>query len=417
MDTGAFALLSLTILAFSLVSKRLEMSLVTPPMVFTLVGIALGVLGAVHTETESELIKLLAEFTLILVLFTDAMRLDFSAFRAEYNLAARLLGIGLPLTIALGAIVAFYMFPELGLLEAALLASVLAPTDAALGLAVVSNPRVPVRIRQTLNVESGLNDGIALTVVLFFIAAVAAEGAGRGSAEWVNIVTLQLVLGPLIGGAVGFAGASVIDNADEKGWISPVFSRISTLALALLAYSLAEMAGSNGFISVFVAGILIGYSSKGRVCRSLFVFVEAEGQLLTLLVFIAFGATMVVPFWDAFTWRTLAYALLSLTLIRMLPASLSLFGTGLRWQTVHFLSWFGPRGIASIIYGLLLYDEGLPQSDTLFPTIVLTVLLSTFLHGMSAAPLADLYGKAIERIREHEEHPELQVVPELPLRH
>ena len=413
MTAQPIIIIALGILLFGLVSKRLQMSIVTPPMAFTALGFLLGTLGLVGLGLESTLVKILVELTLVLVLFTDATRIDLRLLKDQYGLALRLLGIGLPLTIFLGAGVGTLLFSEFSFWQVALLAAILAPTDAALGQAVVSDERVPVRIRQTLNVESGLNDGLALPVILLFISLVTMEA--EGAVAWLGLVGLQLLLAPVIGGIIGYLGGELVDRAVRAKWMNVTFSRLAALALALLTFSGAELLGSNGFIAAFVAGLVLG-NTKREACKQLYDFAETEGQLLTLFVFLIFGALMVPSALAVLSWQTVLYAFLSLSLVRMVPVALSLLGTKLQRATVLFLGWFGPRGIASIIYGLLLLEHTLPQAEELFNIISLTVLLSTFLHGLSAAPLAKLYGKSVETMKTAD-RPELMDVTEMPLRY
>ena len=413
MTHETIAIVALGILLFGLVSERLQTSVLTLPMAFTALGLLLSALGLMQLSVESTMVEMLAELTLVMILFTDATRIDLSLLRREYALALRLLGAGLPLTVAAGAGVGALLLDGFSFWEVAVLAAILAPTDAALGQAVLSDERVPVRIRQTLNVESGLNDGLALPVVLLFISL--AEMTSEGTAYWLSFIGLQLLLAPVVGVLVGYLGGALVERATRAEWMSPVFTKLSAIALAMLAFTLAELIGGNGFIAAFVAGLTLGNTQR-EVCHRLSEFAETEGQLLTLFVFLVFGAVMVSPALAALSWQAALYAVLSLTLIRMLPVALSLLGAGLQRETALFLGWFGPRGIASIIYGLLLLEQSLPQGERLFSVIVLTVLLSTFLHGLTAAPLAERYGNRV-KMKGAPGTPEMEPVTEMPLRY
>jgi NhaP-type Na+/H+ or K+/H+ antiporter len=394
MHADQLALVAFALLLFGAVSKKAERSPLTPPIFFVLVGLAMSprALGWLDLDVDGSVIHALAELTLVLVLFTDASRIDLACLRREESLPARLLGIGLPLTILAGFAAALALLPGIEPSEALLLAAVLAPTDAALGQAVVSNPRVPVRIRQSLNVESGLNDGIALPVVLVFASLAGAREEAGGVGYWLGFAALAVTLGPLVGGLVGWAGGRLVEHGTRAGWITRAFEQLAALGLALLAFSAAELVGGNGFIAAFAAGLTVGNVARS-VCPCLHEFGEAEGQLLTLLVFLVFGGVMVpmaLPLLDA---RAFAYALASLTIVRMVPVALALLGTGLRPASVAFLGWFGPRGLASILFALLVVEEGrLESGPFLVAVVVLTVLLSTLLHGVTAYPLARRYG-------------------------
>ncbi|MDH3728406.1 MAG: cation:proton antiporter [Myxococcales bacterium] len=396
MDSTTFMWIALFVLGYGLVSKRLERTIVTPPMVFVTLGLVFGSgsLAALSMHIDQGVIHVLAELTLVLVLFGDAARIDLRVLRNELGLPARLLGIGMPLTIILGALVAMVVFPQVTWLEAATLGAILAPTDAALGQAVVSTPSVPLRIRQALNVESGLNDGIAVPVVLIF-AALASMGGGdaRTASEWVWFAALQVTLGPLAGVLVAWVGGRLINWSEDRGWMNSSFARLAGIALALLAFASAEHIGGNGFIAAFVAGMTLGNSQRGQ-CEYLYEFLEAEGQLLVLLVFLLLGVSLAWPALAQGDGRMWLYAVLSLTVIRMVPVAISMVGSGLRAPSVVFLGWFGPRGLASLLFAILILEEAaLPHGDLVFDVVILTVLASVFAHGMSAAPAAEWYGR------------------------
>ncbi len=392
---------ALAILAFGAISGRAERWPLTPPMFFIGVGWLASPqgLGLIHVDVSGSVFHTLAEMTLVVVLFTDASRIDLSCLRREGGLPFRLLGMGMPLTLALGTGVGLLLFPELSWIEAALLAAILAPTDAALGQAVVSNPLVPVRIRQTLNVESGLNDGIALPLVLVLAAFAGATEGETEAGYWLRFAGLAVTLGPAVGGVVGFLGAKGLEYGVANGWVNVAFQRLSALGLALLAFALAEVIGGNGFIAAFIAGLTLGNAGR-NVCETLYEFGETEGQLLTLLVFLVFGAVMLPNALEHVGVTALVYAALSLTLVRMLPVALSLLGSGLKPASFAFLGWFGPRGLASILFVLIVVEEGLLANGPLLEgLVVLTVFASAMLHGATAYPLARRYGEFVTSIR------------------
>lgn len=415
MDIHTLGLTAAALLMYALVSGRLQSTVITAPLVFILIGSLLGSTGIAHIELNNTVIQFIAEFTLILVLFTDAARIDLVAVKKDHNLPQRLLLVGLPLTILCGTLLALALFSGFSIWEAALLAALLAPTDAALGQSVVSSKTVPVRIRQAINIESGLNDGIALPAVLLFASlAEGAIGAHEGTGTWVQFILLQLILGPVIGLLVGAAGAAATDRATDRGWMGEDFLGISILALAVLLYVISESVGGNGFIAVFVGGMMYGNRLK-HTTTFLFEFMETEGQLLMLMTFLIFGAVMLPEALEHARPVHLVYALTSLSLVRILPVLVALSGTGLRLPTKLFLGWFGPRGLASILFLLLILEESeLEASTTIFTVTVLTVALSALLHGLSAAPLANMFGRSTARMGESEEN---RHAVEIPLRH
>ena len=418
MSTLGLAVVALFVLGFGLVSKRIQTTLVTAPMVFVLFGVVMGPsgFGLLDVALDSPAVRLLAELTLVLVLFTDAARIDLVRLRREHNIPLRLLGIGLPLTVLAGTLAGVALLSELTLWEALVLAVILAPTDAALGQAVVSSSRVPVRIRQALNVESGLNDGLALPLLLFAISLGAMGEHATESAFWLRFALFQVVLGPVVGAAVGYFGGRLVSWAGRTGWMSDVFRDLAALGLALLAYAGAEVVGGNGFIAAFTAGLMLGNTARS-LCSSLYEFAEAEGQLLMLLSFLVFGAVMVGPALDGLGLASVLYALASLTLVRMVPVWISLTGLGLEPTTRAFLGWFGPRGIASILYGLLLLEGSeLDHQAAVFGVTMLTILLSVFLHGITAWPGVRWYGGWAESMSDEPDQPEMQPVSEMPVR-
>ena len=415
MGVEAIALVALAFFLYALVSGRLDGTMLTAPLIFVVVGFLVGAggFGILQVDAGHSTLHIVAELTLILVLFSDAARIDLMRVKTDHNLPLRMLVIGLPFAIAFGTLVATALFPEFSFWEAALLAALLAPTDAALGQAVVMAKAVPIRIRQAINIESGLNDGIALPAVLLFAAL---AGAAHGSAEgndWIRFGILQVTLGPLAGIAVGFIGARLLDAAAESGRASTSFQGIAILALAILSYLVAEMIGGNGFISAFVAGMVFGNTVRHE-CSFLFEFMETEGQLLMLVTFLVFGAVLLPEGLANAEPAHFVYAALSLTVIRMLPIAISLLGSGVRLPTQLFLGWFGPRGLASILFVLLILEEAeINHQSEILSITVITVALSIVLHGVSAAPFATAYGRLAERMGDCEES---KSVADMPLR-
>jgi sodium/hydrogen antiporter len=395
-DYPVIVFTALLILGYGIFSKLTEKSIISAPMVFVTVGIMISFfVGEEWREgINAKWVEPIAQITLILVLFIDASTLNLKALMKDRRLPMRLLFIGLPLTMVLGILLAIPLFPGIDIWSLALMALILSPTDAALGLAVVTSEIVPLRIRQTINVESGLNDGIALPPILVCIAVLSGLSTEETGVTYWSLFTLkQFVYGPLIGGLVGWAGGYLVDVASRHGWMNHMFQRLASIAIAILAYSLAEMVHGNGFIAAFFAGMLLGTRTK-EIRDRIHEFGEAESQALILFIFLLLGMIMVpfsIPYWDI---QTVIYALLSLTVIRMLPAAISLLGTKLSWGTIGFIAWFGPRGIASVLYLLMaIIALGREGNEKIAAVITLTVLMSIFLHGITAIPFSKLYQK------------------------
>ena len=392
MSWLAIGSVSALFLAFGLFGKRLDRFPLTGPMIFVAFGLIAWRTDLVTLSPDHILVHGLAEVTLVVVLFADAARIDIRRLRREHALPIRLLFAGIPLTVLLGTGAALLLLPVLSVWEAALVATILAATDAALGQAVVSSPVVPLRIRNTLNVESGLNDGLALPFVLIF-ASLASMG-GEGASHWIRFGLMQVSLGPLAGIVVGALGALGVQTALKRKWTSAPHEGIATVATAALAVAVAEGIGGNGFIAAFVAGLTFGNLIPRR-CDFVHEFAESEGQLLTLATFGLVGAC-VIP--HALANSELAwwlYAVAALTVIRMLATSLALTGAKVRASAHLFLGWFGPRGLASILFAMIALEEvELENADVIRGVVAATVLLSVFLHGASAFPLANWFGKS-----------------------
>lgn len=388
------ALVAVAILVYGLVSARL-VPIVTGPMVFTAIGLALGEagLGIIDVGADEGGVRLLAEATLVVLLFTGAISIRLPDLEREIALPARLLAIAMPLTIALGAGAAMLLFDGLGIWEAALIGAILAPTDAALGEAVVTDDRVPLRIRQALSTESGLNDGIVLPLVMLFLALAASAEGLESTGFWIRFIVQQIGFGVLLGALGGAAGGLLIDRASRTGWMSPLFRQLGTLALAVAVFASAELVGGNGFVAAFSAGLVFGQVAREH-CPHVADFAEDEGHLLELLTFLLFGAILVGPAIADLTAATLGYAVLSLTVVRMVPVAVGLVGSGLPAGQVAFVSWFGPRGLASILFALVVLEEAeLGQTPEILTVVTWTVLLSVIAHGLTATPWAAALGR------------------------
>ncbi|MGO8891618.1 MAG: cation:proton antiporter [Streptosporangiaceae bacterium] len=398
MSVSDLAIVAALVFGWGTLSARLERLDVTAPITFVLAGLMLthGPLAFLSVTPSKQLIKELAEFTLALVLFSDASRVGLHELRVDAGLYLRMLGAALPLTIGLGTLLALALAgPNIWL--ALLVGAALAPTDAALGAGMISNPVVPARIRRLINVESGLNDGIATPFVLVALAGAATGGevAGHGPAAAAAEAAAELAVGILVGVAAGSAGGLLVNAARRRGWAAEGFAGSAVLGLAVCAYASALAVHGNGFIAAFVGGLAFGTTS-GRRGEPLVPFVEETGALVSLLVWLAFGAVAVVPAMEILTWQMVLYAVLSLTVIRMAPVAVALVGTRLGWATIALVGWFGPRGLASVVFALLaLEDLGSPAAGRAVAVITITVLLSVIAHGATADPLATRYAKLL----------------------
>ena len=410
MEPAEIAAVGVVVIVFAAVSMRIERWPLTMPMVFVAAGLAASTMDVIDIGADAEAIALISEITLAVILFSDAVRIDVRGLRRHLAVPVRLLGVGLPLTIVLGTLVNSLLFPDLPFAQVALLAAILAPTDAALGAAVVEDEAVPARERLALNVESGVNDGLVVPVVAILTAAVIDEG--RSSADWVGFVAQQIGWGIGLGLVIGGAAITVLRRAHQHGWADARFEQLATFAVPIIALFGAQALSGNSFIAAFVAGLTFGSfrsaaedgegaaESGHALSERLDAFTEDAAQLLAIGAFFVFGNVLLPDALDAITVPVVACAVLTLTLGRMVPVWISLIRTSLPPVSRLFIGWFGPRGLASIVFGLLLFEEiesveG--AGEQLFAVIAVTVTASIVLHGATAAPGAAAYARWAER--------------------
>jgi len=375
------------VLVYSVFAGRLESRWIHGALMFVLVGILLGpaVLDVLHLQIRGPGLRVLAELTLAIVLFTDAANVNFKVLRTFNWLPARLLLIGLPLCLLSGWGFGFLLFDDMPWLEVAILATIVAPTDAALGKAVVTNPAVPAPMREGLNMEGGLNDGICVPVLFILLAIVAPRELQHSSVVHSLLLILEEIgIGLLVGAGLAYISAMLMKVAIQRKWNSPLWDQITLVSLAIVAFTLAQELGGSGFISAFVCGLIVGRALDNK--HSYLHHNEGYADLLSVMVWIVFGAVVLTNAWPYFSWKTWTYALASLTLLRMLPVWLSLWGTTLDTESRLFLGWFGPRGLASIVFAVIVMQYELVAMYEIVATVVCTVLLSVVLHGLTANP-------------------------------
>jgi NhaP-type Na+/H+ or K+/H+ antiporter len=385
MTAPVVLFVALSILAYALVQRRLKTTIVTGPMVFVVLGVlassdVLGIIEVSSSDAIVSIVDVLFQGTLALVLFTDAAALNLKAWRKDADLPSRLLGIGLPLTIAFGAVTAALLFANLNFWEAAMIGAMIAPTDAALGAVVISNPRVPERIRQALDIESGLNDGVSLPFLLVFMA-LASESEGTGVLEtFVGEIGIAVVVGIVVGGG----SAWFLVRAAKVGWIGSAWSNLAVIAIAIIAFVVANPNGGSGFIATFVAGLVFGAMTRGKI-KPADVLAADIGLALVQVSFLMFGALVLLPALGNITWQVVVMVVLALTVARIVPVAIAMIGTGLKLPSILYMGWFGPRGLATVVYGALVVTgsqlQGMPTITTV---AMVTVGVSVFAHGMTA---------------------------------
>jgi NhaP-type Na+/H+ or K+/H+ antiporter len=393
--------IAILVLTYGYISKALSRFNISGPMVFTGLGLLISplILNLSTLQVDAGFVTIIVEFALVLVLFSDAALLDLKLLRQSWQLPARLLLIGLPITIVVGTFVAQMMFPNEPAIYMLLLALLLTPTDAALGKAVVSDPSVPAKIRSTINVESGLNDGIIFPIVITVVAIIVSGLTGESDSGWLGYVFQQVLFGALVGAFVGYVGAKLTQFSIKHNWMQHSYQNLIPIALAIVAFFLAEEFHGNGFIAAFFAGLYAGNTSR-PMREHIEEFAESEGELLVLISFFLFGLAFVPVTFSYINLEVIIYSLLSLTVLRMLPVIICLIGARLDnkkidFATMAFIAWFGPRGIASILYVLIVAHEvgGIEGFETVYAVVTVTVLMSIVAHGLSAQPLANWYSK------------------------
>ena len=390
----ALITIAVILILYGTVSKPLDARGITSAMIFTAAGLCVGTsaLKLVNIHLESRTAERFCELALVFLLFSDSTRIDLANLRRHLSWPSRLLCIGLPLTIAAGLGVGVLVFPTMALASAFVLSTMICSTDAALGQRVVSDPSVPARVRQALNVESGLNDGLAVPFFLVAVDLSLAQLSGHLTAAVVRNMAEQIGWGLVAGIGAGLLVGLLLRVADDRGWLEGQWRQILPLVGALLAYLVALKLDGSGFIAAFTGGMTFGYFSR-RHDLPVTVLNEDVGGTLAGATWVGFGALAVGMLLPHVTWQIVVYAAISLTLIRMVPVAIAMLGTGAQLPTVAFMGWFGPRGLASIVFALIALQDGIPDRQTLLTTVMLTILLSVFLHGLSSVPLVAAYSR------------------------
>jgi NhaP-type Na+/H+ or K+/H+ antiporter len=388
------AILALFVFIYSLVAGRIERSMISGPMVFVVVGFLVGpsVLGWLDGDATNNDLRVMADLTLALILFIDAANTDMSVLKRQFRIPSRMLLLGLPGAIILGFGFAALIFDGLSLYEAAILGTMLAATDAALGKAVITNEAVPARIREGLNIESGLNDGICVPILLFFIALAVSGEDGGHSRSALTLVAEEIGIGMTVGLGLALFGSTLMRWCFKQGWVTEIWMQVTVVGLAIASFSVAQSLHGSGYIAAFTGGLLFGHLAKDDT-HKLVLAAEGVGETLALVTWFMFGSLVIGQAFGSFSWEVVVYALLSLTVIRIVPIVLSLTGSGESISSKMFLGWFGPRGLASIVFAVIVINAKVPQAEFLSMVVVCTVFLSLVAHGISANPLAKRLGK------------------------
>ena len=396
------ATLAIFAFVFSAIAGRVERSWVSGPIIFIVFGLIAGPvgLGFIDLDIDAVELRVIADLALALVLFIDAANADLKTLRSHATIPRRMLLLGLPVCIALGAGLGMLVFPDAPVFELCLLATILAATDAALGKGVVANKAVPERVREALNAESGLNDGLCVPVLFVFLAlATGTTGEGESAQLALTLLLEEIGIGVAVAVVLVTIAVQVLRYCIRKNWLTEIWSQIPVVTLALACFATAQRLHGSGYIAAFVGGLLFGYFAKERTHKMVLAG-EGIAELLAMFTWVAFGAVVMGQAWATMTWDVVIYSLLSLTLIRMLPVVLSLWGTGETFETKLFLAWFGPRGLASIVFLIIVGGSNLPSESVLIHTVVCTVTLCVVAHGLTANPWANRLARLAARKEE-----------------
>ncbi|KJY84401.1 sodium:proton antiporter [Vibrio galatheae] len=380
---------------YTLIAKRIENSGISGPIVYVCLGLLLGEygFGVIGGSAQANEIRLFADLTLALILFSDAANSNLAVLKQKAMYPIRMLLLGLPGAIVLGTLAAVVLLDVLSFVEAAILATMLAATDAALGKAVISNPKVPAPVSEGLNVESGLNDGLCVPVLLLLIAvATSSSDAELTTSHALMVFVEELGIGAIVGLSLAFIGAKLLQWSASKDWLSEVWAQLTVGAIALCSFGLAQTLHGSGYIAAFTGGLLFGHLAS-RHKHQLVLTTESIAELLAMLTWILFGAAVIGQVIGLFSANMIIYALVSLTVVRILPIYLSFLGTSVSAGHRWFMGWFGPRGLASIVFTIIVLDADLPGGKFIALTVTCTVILSLVLHGITAKPLAERIGK------------------------
>jgi NhaP-type Na+/H+ or K+/H+ antiporter len=388
MHTETAFTLTFLVLAYAVVSGLVRRAYVAPALIFVVFGAALGPagLGLIDVKNAAaESFTVLAQLALTVILFNQASRLNLRTVLGCGRLTVRLLAIGIPVTVALGTLTAVVLLPVLPLWEAVCLAVVVAPTEVALIEAVLEDRRLPERIRNALAAESGFYDGFALAA-LYAALAVAAEQRHPEPARWAWFAFRTEFVSVALGLAIGAIGAAVIVRSCRRGWMSPTWAQLATLALALSCFGAGERLHASGFVTVFAGGLAYAMVSShdGETSAPTQVS-DAIGELLELLVFALFGGFAVIQVWRDVGWRVVVFAVVAVFVVRVIAVLLAMLRAGLPLPSTLFMGWFGPRGIGTLVLGLLVIGKGeITQARLITEAVVVTVTLSLVLHSLTA---------------------------------
>jgi NhaP-type Na+/H+ or K+/H+ antiporter len=341
-------------------------------------GIALAEADVVSVDAGDPSVVHLVQLALILTLFSDGMFVERELLRAHWGPVARAIVIAMPITLGLLALAAKGLFNDLTWAQAFLLAAVLTPTDPVVTSSVVTSQRVPARIRHILNLESGLNDGLALPFVLFFLVLATPGGdAGHEAAKLLG----EAAFGAVVGVGLGLVGGRLHHHLPGGG-LTARYEGIYAVGFGLVAYGLADVTIGNGLIAAFVAGITMG-AAEHEVPDAFVDFAENVSAIAQVITFFVFGALIVATGYHGEIWRLVFFIPLALLFARPAAILLSFVREGLPGPQKLFVAWFGPKGVASMLFALYVLDSDVGRRSLIFNVAAFTILASIAAHGLT----------------------------------
>jgi NhaP-type Na+/H+ or K+/H+ antiporter len=388
MTTNTAFVLTSMVLAYAVVSGLVKKWYLAPALIFVLAGMALGPYGFNLLEggPNTTTFTVLAQLALTVILFNQAAELKVSAVVRRREVTFRLLVIGIPLAIALGVVTALVVLPVMPLWEAVCLAAIVAPTEVALIDALLEDGRVPERIRHALSTESGFYDGFALAALLAALA-LASEHSGDSDVHWGWFLVRTELVSVGVGLVIGAGAGWVIGTSRERGWMNDIWAQLATLAVALVCFQVGEMLHGSGFVAAFAGGLAYAFAARRAGSRPETHVSDAAGQLLELTVFALFGAYAVITGWRDVSWRVVVFAVVALLLVRLIAVWLALIRSDVPPRERLFIGWFGPRGIGTLVLGLLVVERGqIEQESLIIQVVAVTVTLSLVVHSLTVWP-------------------------------
>lgn len=386
--SSAFFVLTVLVLCYSVVSGLIKRWYLAPGLIFVLAGMVLGPFGfgVIDIGTDTVSFTIVAQLALTVILFNQAAQLDVSAMFQRREITFRLLVVGIPLALVLGTLTALLVLPVMPLWEAVCLAAIVAPTEVALIDALLEDTRIPERVRHALSAESGFYDGFALATVLAALA-LASERADPDAGRWTQFLIRTELVSVIVGVVIGAVGGLVIARSRVRGWMSDTWAQLATLAIALVCFQMGEGLHGSGFVAAFAGGLAFAFMARRADVTPDMQVSDAAGQLLELMVFAMFGSQAVIAGWQDAGWRVVVFAVVALFAVRLIAVSLALIRCDLPARDRLFIGGFGPRGIGTLVLGLLLLERGqIQQFELITQVVVVTVTLSLVLHSLLAWP-------------------------------